>query len=424
MQHFKRTLGVATGLLALAVAASAEGGPVDLQPPSFSNPTNITNPLFPVSAVRQSVKLGEESGEPMRVELTLLPETRTFEWNGRSVETLASHYIAYVGREVAEVAVDYFAQADDGSVWYFGEEVDNYEDGRVADHGGSWLAGRDGPPGLIMPADPQVGDVYHPENIPGLVYEEVTVQATGETVEGPRGPVTGAARVEEHLMEGTTEHKVFAPGYGEFRAEAEDELVTMAIAVPTDSVSGEMPAELAALRGAARALFDAAPSGIANALSEQVDNAADAWQRLEGENLPKLLAEQAAEAVAALRAAAEEEEAEDLRQAAVDLARAVLDLQLQYRPPAEVDLGRLDAWTRQLIVDAEGDDGDATSGTVAILQTIWRRLRHAVDPGGAGAIEDRLAELRAAADDEDFDAALAGARALAADLEGLTAKPQ
>jgi hypothetical protein len=424
LHYFKRNLGVATGLFAVAIAANAEGGPVDLQPPSFSNPTSVTNPLFPVSAVRQSIKLGEEGGEPMRVELALLPETRTFEWNGQSVETLASLYIAYVGREVAEVAVDYFAQADDGSVWYFGEEVDNYEDGRVADHGGSWLAGRDGPPGLIMPADPQVGDVYHPENIPGLVYEEVTVQAIGEAVEGPRGPVTGAVRVEEHLMEGTKEHKVFAPGYGEFRAEAEDERVTMAIAVPTDSVSGDMPAELAALRAAARALFDAAPSGDANALSEQVGKAADAWQRLEGQALPKLLAEQAGEAVAALRAAAEEGEAADLRQAAVDLARAVLDLELQYRSPAEVDLGRLDAWTRQSIVDAEGGDGDAAAGSVAILETIWRRLRHAIEPGAAGPIQDRLAELRAAADDQDFEAALAGAVALVTDLEGVTATPE
>ena len=138
---------------------------------------------------------------------------------------------------------------------------------------------------------------------------------------------------------------------------------------------------------------------------------------------PKLLAEQAAEAVAALRAAAEEGEAGDLRQATVDLARAVLDLELQYRPPAEVDLGRLDAWTRQLIVDAEGDDGDAASSSVAILETIWRRVRHTIDPGAAGPVQNRLAELRAAADGEDLEAALAGAMALVTDLEGVTAKP-
>ena len=58
-------------------------------------------------------------------------------------------------------------------MWYFGEQVDNYVDGALDNHDGTWLAGRDGPPGMIMPARPRVGDVYRPENIPGLVFEEV-----------------------------------------------------------------------------------------------------------------------------------------------------------------------------------------------------------------------------------------------------------
>ena len=35
---------------------------------------------------------------------------------------------------------------------------------------------------MIMPADPQVGDVYRPENMPGFVFEEVVVTAVGVTV--------------------------------------------------------------------------------------------------------------------------------------------------------------------------------------------------------------------------------------------------
>src|SRR3712207_7251147 len=56
----------------------------------------------------------------------------------------------------------------------------NYEDGVVADTHGTWLAGRDGPPGMIMPADPSPGQVYRPENIPDLVFEEVTVKRSEE----------------------------------------------------------------------------------------------------------------------------------------------------------------------------------------------------------------------------------------------------
>ncbi len=52
-----------------------------------------------------------------------------------------------------------YAQADDGSVWYFGEDVFDFRDGAIVVTEGTWLAGRDGPAAMIMPADPQVGDV-------------------------------------------------------------------------------------------------------------------------------------------------------------------------------------------------------------------------------------------------------------------------
>ena len=94
---------------------------------------------------------------------------------------------------------------------------------------------------MIMPADPRVGDRYRPENIPGLVFEEDTVKTINETVVGPRGPVEGAVPVAEHLMEGTIEGKVFAPGYGEFQVRAEDEALTVALAVPIDASPGPRP---------------------------------------------------------------------------------------------------------------------------------------------------------------------------------------
>ena len=49
----------------------------------------------------------------------------------------------------------------------------------VADRDGIWLAGRDGPAAMIMPAMAKVGDVFRPENICGVVFEEVTVQSVG-----------------------------------------------------------------------------------------------------------------------------------------------------------------------------------------------------------------------------------------------------
>src|SRR3990170_3400000 len=165
----------------LPVAPASER--VDLARPSFSNPTQVTNPLHPTSRVNSVLMLGRVDRLPFRTEVTLLPETKTIAWNGQQVETRASQYVAFLDGRVHEVALDWYAQADDGSVWYFGEDVFNYEDGVVA--------------------DPHVGDVYRPENIPGLVFEEVTVRAVRQTMHGPRGRVDGAILVEELHMDGT-----------------------------------------------------------------------------------------------------------------------------------------------------------------------------------------------------------------------------
>ncbi|MGH9991879.1 MAG: hypothetical protein ACREAZ_04450 [Nitrososphaera sp.] len=112
---------------------------VDLVMPTFSNPTYITNPLFPISNLHSAILLGNVEGEPFRTETTLLPDTRIIEWEGQKVETLVSQYVAFIDGRIEEVALDHYAQADDGSVWYFGEDVFNYEDGVVTDTEGTWF---------------------------------------------------------------------------------------------------------------------------------------------------------------------------------------------------------------------------------------------------------------------------------------------
>ncbi|MGH8990684.1 MAG: hypothetical protein ACRDZ7_04060, partial [Acidimicrobiia bacterium] len=311
-----------------------ESARVDLAKPVFSRPTEITNPLFPTSTLNQVIQLGEEAGEPARVEITLLPVTRTIEWDGQTVATVVRQFIAYAGPRVVEVALDYFAQADDGSVWYFGEDVFNYEDGVVADMGGTWLAGKDGPAGMIMPAQPKAGDVYRPENIPGSVFEEVTVKAVGETVEGPRGPVAGGITIQEHLMEGDFEGKSFAPGYGESRIEAEDELVRVALAVPIDALSGAPASELKALFSGAVSIFDEASAGEWAPVMAELENVTSAWHTYEAGDVPELLGAQVTGALEDLSAAVGARDAAATGQGALDLARAGLDLQLRHLPPA------------------------------------------------------------------------------------------
>ena len=380
-------------------ASGATGREVDTEPPVFSNPTEITNPLFPTGELAQVIQLGDEGGETLRVELTFLEETRTIEVDGTPIEAVVSQYVAYGGGRIVEVALDFYAQADDGSVWYLGEEVDNYgEDGKIADHEGAWLAGTDGPPGMIMPADPQVGDVYHPENIPDLVFEMVTVLETDLTVDGPRGSVDGAIRTEEVLMDGAVEHKTFAPGYGEFSAGAEDELATVAIAVPIDAGTDQAVSDAALeLTELARALFDHPDDPEA---ATAVTDAADALAELD---VPPLLADEVSAASAAVTDAGD---AAALQSAAVGAMQAAMDIQLLDAEVADVDLGRLDAWARQAIVDATAEDGAGLRGDAATLETIGARS----DFGSAASAA--IQALRAAAESGDFEAAADAVMAL------------
>ena len=100
---------------------------------------------------------------------------------------------------------------------------------------------------MIMPADPQVGDVYFPENTPGFVFEQVRVKAVDQTVQGPRGPVEGAIIASELHQDGAREDKTFAPGYGEFFTGGGGDVEALALAAPIDKLYGPVPAELETL---------------------------------------------------------------------------------------------------------------------------------------------------------------------------------
>jgi hypothetical protein len=394
---------------------------VDIKKPRFSNPTEVDNPLFPIGNLHSAVLLGNDAGNALKIETTLLPRTKTIEWNGKKVKTLVSQFVSYLDGRIHEVALDWYAQADDGAVWYFGEDVFNFQDGKVADMEGTWLAGKDGPAGMIMPANPQVGAVYRAENIPGKVFEEVTVQAVGLTVDGPRGPVQGAiVGQENHLIESSYEDKTFAPGYGEFRSGVGSNLEALAIAAPTDARPGGVPAELATISQGASAIFDAAATGDWTSAATSLDTMQTAWaaHRAAGA-VPPLLDTQMSRALGTLRGdglfpAVAAQNAEGARAAAIAVGQASLDLQLQYRPVTEIDRARFELWTRQLVADSgrvEPDPGDV-AGDVAALTRVWDRIAHTVDQSTANDIEAHLKELEAAAKKEHVAKAADGAKRL------------
>ena len=396
----------------LTVAPESER--VDLSTPTFSNPTKVDNPLFPVSSQASVLLLGRVDGQPFRTEVTLLPETRIIEWQGQRVEVLVSQYVAYLSGRLHEVAYDFYAQDDAGAVWYFGEDVFNFKDGFIADTHGTWIAGKDGPAAMIMPADPQVGDVYRPENIPGFVFEEVTVKEVDQTLDGPLGPVEGGLLIEELHMDGFTEGKSFGPGYGEFFTAGGGDVEALALAVPTDALSEPTPAELVTLESGAGDVFAAAGSKDWKAARATVKEMTAAWETVRAGEVPDRLGPQMTRALAALAGAVDGHRTSAARQAAIDVARWSLDLQLRHRPVAEVDLARFDLWLAQMLVDAAAGDAAAVNGDFFSLDYVRDRIQHALDESDLARVNIVLEELNGAVADEDMAAVEETARQLRA----------
>ena len=394
-----------------------QGKRVDLATPSFSEPTSVTNPLFPVSKQESVLMVGRVDGKPFRTEVTLLPDTRIIEWQGQQVETLVSQYTAYLDGRIHEVAYDFYAQADDGSVWYFGEDVFNFKEGYIADTHGTWIAGKDGPAAMIMPSDPKVGDVYRPENIPGFVFEEVTVKSTDKTLDGPLGPIHGGLVVEELHMDGTTEDKTFAPGYGEFYTAGGGDVEALALAVPTDAASGPTPAELQTLSSGALDVFDAARSGNWDAASATVEKMSAAWETYRAGEVPKLIEPRMSDALGSLAEAVDARDAAQAQQAAIDVSQWSLDLQLRYRPQTEIDRARFDLWAARLTVDAAAGDAAAVNGDLFTLDYIRDRILHTLDGADATRVNSALEDLQTAVDKEDLAAASDAAKRLRDILE-------
>jgi hypothetical protein len=392
---------------------------VDITMPTFSDPTNITNPLFPVSQQESVLLLGHVDDEAFRTEVTLLPETRIIDWEGQQVEVAVSQYVAFLGGSIEEVAYDLYAQADDGSVWYFGEDVFDFRDGAIVVTEGTWLAGKDGPAAMIMPADPQVGDVYRPENAPGFVFEEVTVKSVTETLDGPLGPIDGGMLSSELHDDGSREGKIFAPGYGEFFTSGGGDVEALALAVPTDAASEPVPPELATLSDGALSVFDAAGSGSWKAASTTVSDMVATWKTYGAAEVPRMIEPVLERALDALEGAVDARSSARARNAAIEAARVGFDLQLRYRPVMEVDLARMDLWAAQLMVDEAAGNTDGVAADAFAMDYVRDRIWAALDESDLARVNVELGEIQIAVIDEEPEAAAEAAGRLREILAGL-----
>jgi hypothetical protein len=183
----------------------------------FSDPRTIDNPYLPLSKFDRCELRGRlDDGTRERTVRTLLKRTRAFRIDGQRVEAAILEDRAFEDGKLVERTFDYFAQGDDGAVYYLGEHVDNIRRGRVVNHGGTWLYGKHTDVlGVAMPANPALGAQWRFEDVPGVTIESNRVEETGLRVKIGRRLHTDVIRVSEFIQpEGDFEQKLYARGVG------------------------------------------------------------------------------------------------------------------------------------------------------------------------------------------------------------------
>ena len=130
----------------------------DFDPANFDKSTNITNPWMPMQPgtmwAYEGTAVDEEGNNfARRIEFTITDLTK--EING--VQTVVAWIVDYNNDEIIEKEIAFYAQDNDGNVWYLGEHPEEFADGKFVS-APTWIAGvEEARPGIKMMAKPKVG---------------------------------------------------------------------------------------------------------------------------------------------------------------------------------------------------------------------------------------------------------------------------
>src|SRR5262249_41893396 len=124
MDTVLRRLRVVSGVIALGFA-----GHLAQAAPTFSTPLAFTNPYHPFILGGVKVFKGKKDGKASLIVDVYLDATRTFHVGTAPVDTRVLQETEFSGGELVEISRNFFAQADDGTIYYFGELVDSYRNG-------------------------------------------------------------------------------------------------------------------------------------------------------------------------------------------------------------------------------------------------------------------------------------------------------
>ncbi|MCA8960503.1 MAG: hypothetical protein KDC38_08320 [Planctomycetes bacterium] len=206
-------------LLVLGITAGDVRGGDDVEYTVFPVPsgtfsTTGRNPYWVLEPGYHLVYAGESDGVQEGLEVTVLDETRVVD----GVETRVVLERHFEDGEIVEISRNWLAiDRATGSIYYFGEEVDIYEDGVVVSNDGAWEAGVDGAmAGVLMPGRPLVGDRYYQEVAVGVAQDRAQHLSLNESRVTPAGCFHDLLTVRETtpLHPDDESFKRYAPGVG------------------------------------------------------------------------------------------------------------------------------------------------------------------------------------------------------------------
>ncbi len=173
----------------------------------------VDNPYFPLEPGTRFVYEGETEDGNERILVDVTYDTKKI----LGVECTVVRDRAYLDGELVEDTFDWYAQDKKGNVWYFGEDTTEYKNGVPGSTAGSFEAGKDGAkPGIVMKADPQVGNSYRQEYYKGEALDMAEVLSLREEASVPYGSFDNVLLTKEWtpLEPEVLEHKYYAKGVG------------------------------------------------------------------------------------------------------------------------------------------------------------------------------------------------------------------
>ena len=116
-----------------------------------------------------------------------------------------------------EISRNFFAFCKQtGTVFYFGEEVDVYKDGKIINHEGAWMAEGKNKAGVMMPGLILAGSRFYNEIAPGIAMDRAEIISVNEIINTTAGNFSNCLKIEETtpLEPKAKEYKLYAPGIG------------------------------------------------------------------------------------------------------------------------------------------------------------------------------------------------------------------